>query len=155
LKTARVLAPAAFVDRFQKLQERLEAWSHPSLVAPRRAWVDSEGHPSMLTDFRQGVPLLDRVRDGRLSADAGRAMLARLKETLKEGHARGLIHGSVVPGNVLVDSAGTCECLLDFGFRALLASSESLALSATHDETAFDVLEQALSNLARPAKPVP
>lgn len=154
LKTVRRRAPVAFLERFQELQLSLEAWSEPSVVVPAGAWVDDDGHPWVLSEFRQGMPLLDRVRDRRLPADTGAAMLARLRTVMRTAHRNGLAHGSIVTGNVLVDAARNSACLLDFGFRSLLADSESLAPSAADDEAALDALEQVLWAVGRRPDPV-
>ena len=154
LKTMRRPAPSSFLARFREMREELDAWSEPLLVLPRTAWLDSEGHPTVLTDFRQGVLLLERVRDRRIPLATATAMLARLRESVRTGHARGLVHGSVVPGNVLVDTAGQTAYVLDFGLHRLLASSEGAAASAADDEAGFDALEGALSQIARGSGPV-
>jgi serine/threonine protein kinase len=154
LKTVRRRAPIAFLERFQELQLRLEAWSEPSVSIPTAAWVDDDGHPWVLSEFRQGVPLLDRVRDRRLAAETGIALLARLREIVRIAHGRGLVHGSIVAGNVLVDTPGTSAYLLDFGFRPLLAASASVALSEEEDDAGFVALFQALRELGGRPEPM-
>lgn len=154
LKTVRTRAPIEFLDRFRELQAKLEAWSEPSVLIPRNAWVDAEGYPWVLSEFRQGVPLLDRVRDRRLAAETGIALLARLREIVRIAHGRGLVHGSVVAGNVLVDRPGTSAYLLDFGFRPLLAPSASVALSEEEDDAGFVALFQALRELGGRSEPM-
>ena len=89
-----------------------------SCLCWRPAWTP-RGCPSVLSEFRQGVPLLDRVRSGRLDPEEAIACLTRLRELATSAHARGLVHGSIVPGNVIVQPDSASAYLLDFGLAPL------------------------------------
>ena len=78
----------------------------------------------MLTEFRQGVPILDRVRSGRLDREEAVARLTPLIALITSAHARGLVHGSIVPGNVIVGPDSAPARLLDFGHATLMAPSD-------------------------------
>jgi serine/threonine-protein kinase len=147
LKTWHTQAPAGFVKRFEGLHANLDAWSHPLISNPLRAWVDAAGRPSVLSAFRKGVPMLDCVRSGRLETATASSLLAQLRDATVAGHARGLVHGSIVPGNVLVDTSGGAVYLLDFGLASLLLSSDAPALSPAIDEAGFVSLERTLREL--------
>jgi hypothetical protein len=147
LKTWHTQAPAGFVKRFEELHANLDAWSHPLIANPVRAWVDAAGRPSVLSAFRKGVPMLDCVRSGRLATETASSLLARLMDATLAGHGRGLVHGSIVPGNVLVDTSGPSEYLLDFGMSGLLCSSAASAPSPATDEAGFVSLERTLRDL--------
>lgn len=141
LKRWHVQAPAAFLERFEQLQANLERWSQPLIPIPLRAWVDHAGRPSVLSEFRQGIPILECLRSGRLGAAAALELLKLLKDAAAAGHQRGLVHGSIVPGNLLVDTSGTSAHLLDFGLAALLLSPTAEAPSVPTDEAGFASLE--------------
>ena len=121
LKRWRTPAPAGFIDGFERLRAQLEEWRPPAIVLPVTAWVDATGCPSVVTDFRQGMPLLESVTSGWLHPDRARAGLRQLQETLDAAHQRGLAHGSVVPGNVFNARPDGAAYLLDFGFATLLS----------------------------------
>jgi serine/threonine protein kinase len=131
LKTWRQAAPADFLDRFARLQQDLSRASEPSVVVPLAASVDAAGHPCVLSDFRQGVPMLQATRSGALTADAAARLVGSLGEVLTRLHARGLAHGSIVPGNVMVQSGAWF--LVDFGMSALLDPSPDLAELVARD----------------------
>ena len=121
LKRWRTPAPAGFIEGFERLKEQLEEWRPPAIVMPVTAWVDRMGCPSVVTEFRQGMPLLESVRSGWLDPERARSGLRQLQEILDEAHRRGVAHGSVVPGNVFSARPDGAPYLLDFGFAVLLS----------------------------------
>jgi hypothetical protein len=146
LKRCHSEAHANFVERFNDLKARLEKWGEPTVVMPVTAWLDSRGWPSLLTDFRQGLPLLDCVRSGRLSAALAAAGLRHLRDVVTAAHARGLAHGSIVNGNVFVGRSNATPCLLDFGIHPLLTGLTA-ADWMTSDLDGFAQLEADLRSL--------
>jgi eukaryotic-like serine/threonine-protein kinase len=134
LKRWRTPAPAGFLERFDLLAAQLEEWSPPTIVRPVTAWLDETGCPAVLTDFRQGMPLLDSARSGWLPPERAVAGLRQLRETLDAAHARGLAHGSVVTGNVFSARPDGAPYLLDFGLAVLLSER-----SAASDRDAADL----------------
>ena len=57
-----------------------------------------------------------------------------MRDVLRRMHARGLAHGSIVTGNVIVRPDLTAAFLLDFGLSALLRPRSSPAATASEDE---------------------
>ena len=96
LKTWRTPAPIDFLARAAQLQARLEDWDHPRVARVVASWLDEAGRPAVLSEFRQGVPILDAVSSGVLDSVRARARLSALLGALRAAHARGLAHGSVV-----------------------------------------------------------
>jgi serine/threonine protein kinase len=124
LKMWHTPAAPGFLPRFHRLQAQLESWAEEDIDPPLAASVDATGCPSVLTVFRQGIPILDRVRSGRLDRYEAIARLTPLIALTERAHALGLVHGSIVPGKVLVDPDSGRARLLDFGLNPLLASTE-------------------------------
>ena len=119
---------------------------------PLAAWVDGKGRPFVLTEFRQGLPLLDCVATGRLSASGAHDALTGLAETIRAAHARGLSHGSIVPGNVLWRPNGSIF-VLDFGLAPCLALAEPPIAWPQSDLAGFASLEHSLVQLGRGPAP--
>ena len=154
LKTWRMPAAAGFLGRFRQLQAELASWAVEDLDRPIAASLDATGCPSVLTGFRQGVPILDRVRSGRLDREEAIALLAPLVALARKAHARGLVHGSIVAGNVIVDGESGRARLLDFGLTPLVASAEDRLALASADLAGFEALARTLRtlpNLTAPA----
>lgn len=125
LKRWHAEAQPDLVERFNHLKARLEEWCEPTIVMPVTAWMDPRGWPSFLTEFRQGLPLLDCVRSGKLNAALAAAGLRHLRGVVTAAHGRGLAHGSIVTGNVLAGRSNPAPHLLDFGIHPLLSGDTS------------------------------
>jgi len=147
LKVWRRPAPEGFVARFHRLQDALDSWAPEDLDRPLAARMDASGCPSVLTEFNRGVPLLDRVRAGRLGRDEAIARLTPLLKLAERGHARGLAHGSIVPGNMLVTAESSRVRLLDFGLTPLMRVSEDHPALASADLAGFAALSRTLRAL--------
>jgi serine/threonine protein kinase len=146
LKIWRRPAEPGFLARFHQLQHHLDTWAAEDLLRPLAAVVDGAGCPSVLSDFTRGVPLLDRVRSGRLDSRAAIASLAPVLALVERAHAHGLAHGAVVPGNVLVDCDSGQARLLDFGLTPLLIAAHDGVALASSDRLGFAVLTKTLRN---------
>jgi len=153
LKTWRRPAVAGFLARFHHVQAQLDSWACADIERPLAASIDAAGCPSVLTVFRQGVPILDRVRSGRLDREEAVARLTPLIALIESAHARGLVHGSIVPGNVIVGADSAPARLLDFGHTILMAPSENDAAVALADLAGFAELARTLREL--PMNPPP
>ena len=137
-------AAAGFLSRFHHLQADLDSWAVDDVARPISASLNATGCPSVLTEFRQGVPILERVRSGRLDREAAVALLTPLGALTRSAHARGLVHGSIVAGNVIVDVESGRARLLDFGLTPLMASTENYPALAAADLAGFEALAHAL-----------
>jgi hypothetical protein len=147
LKVWRTPAEPGFLARFHQLQRQLDAWGAEDMARPLAAVVDGAGCPSVLSDFTRGIPLLDRVRSGRLGPSAAIATLAPLIALVERAHADGLAHGAIVPG-VLVDCDSGRARLLDFGLTPLLSAACNPVALASSDRLGFAVLTKTLRNSA-------
>ena len=146
LKTWRHHAPDDFAGRFAALRSALDRLHDDSIVRPVAGWTDADGHPCVLSEFRQGVPLLDRVKARKLSLDDARVALRVLRERTVAAHTKGLVHGSVTSGNILSGSNGAF--LLDFGLAAVVGAGDAAEVASPRADLAgFDQLEQSLRQL--------
>lgn len=147
LKTGHRPAPPGFARRFALLQQALERSRDDTIAMPLAAWIDGRGRPCILTEFRQGLPLLERVRSGKLSREVAAHALRHLLERTVSLHQRELVHGSIVSGNVFLglDGAGF---LLDFGLAPILAARQGDAPSVDSDLAGFASLERSLGEIA-------
>jgi serine/threonine protein kinase len=132
LKVWRSPAPLDFLARFRQLQQRLGGWRHPCVALPLAAYVDAAGCPAVLTEFRQGVPIMESVRSG-LDPRQALASVRPLIDVVRTAHARGLVHGSMVAGNVIVHSETGVAHLLDFGLAAVVSPLTSASASGDRD----------------------
>jgi hypothetical protein len=141
-------APPGFLNNFHRLKRRLDDW-RPALVAlPVEVSVDDAGRPSILSEFRQGMPLFECVAAGQLTSAEAVTLLEQFGELLRSAHERGLVHGSVAPGNIIVTRDRT-PSFLDFGVAALLAPPSSFAEGVRRDLDDYARRAVELDDLAR------
>ena len=137
-------APPGFLVRFDQLVAQFADWNHADIAVPFAAGIDAAGRAWVLSEFRQGLPILESVKTGRLHRDRAAAVLVRLLGITRTAHAKSLTHGSIVPGNVIVHPQSETAYLLDFGLAPLLADSMDRAGFVSSDLAGFAALERAL-----------
>ena len=151
LKIWRRQADPGFLARFHRLQQELDVWASHDVDRPIAARLDATGCPSVLTEFSRGVPILDRVRSGRLASHEAIARLAPLIALAGRAHKRGLAHGSIVAGNVIIDPDSGRARLLDFGLTPLMSAKEERVALASADLAGFAALTQTLRTALIPS----
>ena len=144
LKTWHRTAPADYLVRFHDLREALIDAAESTIVAPLAVSVAADGRPSVLTEFRRGVPVLAAVASGAVSARAAAGLLGPVRDVLCRVRANGLAHGSIVSGNVMVRPDLKAAFLVDFGLSALLRPHPDPSALASEDDAALDALIEAL-----------
>lgn len=140
LKVWRSPAPPDFLDRFRELRQQVGDWRHPCVTLPLAAYVDATGRPAVLTEFRQGIPIMEAVRTRAFTPRQAVAMLRPLVEAVRSAHARGLAHGSMVAGNVIAHPGTGVAHMLDFGLAVLASPSTAHAASASGDRAGLAAL---------------
>src|SRR5215213_5394748 len=147
LKVWRRPAPDAFLDGVTALIECLQAHTEQAIIAPLAACLDDAGCPAVLSTFRQGVPILSAVKSGALACSAALELLDSLGPVLDRCHRRGIAHGSIVAGNVLVDPAASSVFVVDFGLSQLTGRPAPGDAPAA-DRAGLAAIEQALRSSA-------
>jgi hypothetical protein len=154
LKTWHAVAPRDFMTRFQQMQRHLSEWNEDMVRTPLAAWVDVSRRAWVLGEFNQGLPIVDRLTSGGVDPGDARACLERVREIVRAAHRRGLVHGSLGSGNIIVTAHCARAYLLDFGHGALLADDSddppapSVDISAL-DRLTADVRERTTRSLCR------
>jgi len=142
LKRWKQAAPPAFLERFGHLRVWLEDWAEPSVPPLLAATLDGAGCPSVVSEFRQGTPMIDCVGSGRVDTREAMRLLDDLQKVIVRAHAMGRVHGSIVPGNIIVQPGLTTAHLLDFGLDALVSESPSPLHSPHTDLAGFAAIAQ-------------
>lgn len=88
---------------------------HPNVVRGR-GLITVDGRPALIMELVDGADLRRRLRrDGPLLPATAANVVGQVAEALAHLHARGIVHGDVKPGNVLVPANGGPVRLADFG----------------------------------------
>lgn len=133
---------AECVPSIEALGVRLELLSHPSIVPV----IDSgivDGYPYVEMEWVNARTLSDVMRNERVTAARAERIVRDVRAAIVAAHARGIVHGDVHPGNVLLVNDDGIEraLVLGFGFRALLGDGEA---TARDDLDALDTLRDAM-----------
>jgi serine/threonine protein kinase len=147
LKIWNVPAAHGFLERFRELRIRLDPWRGQPVAVPLAASLDAAGCPAVLSEFRQGVSLVDSVRTGTVDAKQLRAVVRSIGSAIGSAHAAGLAHGSVVAGNVLVQPALGTLLLLDFGMTEALNPSADCASLMRADRVGLATLTRSIRRI--------
>ncbi|MEV7229490.1 protein kinase [Polymorphospora sp. NPDC051019] len=135
------------VEAFIVEAELLALLDHPSVVR-RRDFVDSatgpdgaDGELALVMDLVEGEDLRRRVRrDGPVPAAIAADVVAQVADALSYLHGRGIVHGDVKPGNLLVPADGGPVRLVDFGVARAVEGVPARATHATPEYVAPEVV---------------
>jgi tRNA A-37 threonylcarbamoyl transferase component Bud32 len=133
LKRWREPAAEGFLERFHLLRDRLASWRDGGIIRPLAAWLDDERRPAVLSEFVQGVPIVQAVTSGAVEGAQVLELIHPLRDTLRAAHAEGLTHGSLVSGNVVVQPRTGAAHLLDFGMAAVCSPGSEHTASVSSD----------------------
>ena len=128
IKLARDARAAPVLALEAEILLRLDPGDSPRLIGQ-----GIDGDRSWLAlDWRDGVPVSVAAQMARASGDRGRLrrLVAAVLDAYARLHARGVLHGDIHPGNVLVDDAGRVT-ILDFGQARLSGRAKRFDLSRT------------------------
>jgi serine/threonine-protein kinase len=116
--TPAVAATRAVLERFLRAAAPLRALDHPRII-PLREMGETNGRLFFVSDHVPGKDTAGLLRShgGPLPVERAVGLVCQLLEALEHAHARGLVHGDLKPGNVLVTGEGGHDGikLADFG----------------------------------------
>jgi serine/threonine protein kinase len=75
---------------------------HPAMAALRDVGLLADGRLFVVRDYVEGQPLDAFIRRYGLAPAARTGLLSRVREALEVAHGCGVVHGHLVPANVLV-----------------------------------------------------
>lgn len=130
------------VDAFLAEAEILADLDHPSTVRSRD-FVPQDARYALVMDLIDGEDLRRRVRrDGPVPPAVAVNVVAQVAGALAYLHGRGIVHGDVKPGNLLVPADGGPVKLVDFGVarRAIGGEDAARATHATPEYVAPEVV---------------
>jgi serine/threonine-protein kinase len=108
------------VDAFRQSAESVRTLNHPQIV-PLLDYGAAEHFVWFATEHIKSASLAARLRGGGpLEFPECARVVAQVAGALDHAHRRGVVHGSLTPGNVLLDAAGWVR-VTDFALREALA----------------------------------
>jgi serine/threonine protein kinase len=119
--------------------------SHENIIVIHEVG-EHDGHPFMVLEYLQGVPLTQLLQDGRrLPPAQAIELIVPVVRALTAAHAHNIVHRDLKPDNIFVTDSGTIK-VLDFGIAKLIQGD---------DEDNANLLRAAVAHTARPAPAAP
>lgn len=117
----KIIGPAVagqpdFVRRFEAETRAVATLSHPHVLPLHDSWRDPDG-AYLVMPLAAGGNLAEALEDGRLPRPARLRIAGQVGAALAHAHRRGVVHGAVSTGNVLLDEEHNAY-LADFGVAA-------------------------------------
>jgi serine/threonine protein kinase len=112
---------ASILRRFETERDTLARLDHPNVARIHDAGVSESGHPFVVMEYIDGIPLTRYADQRRLSVRARVDLLLGVCDGVQHAHQRATIHRDLKPSNVLVaeiDGHPTPK-VIDFGLAKL------------------------------------
>jgi len=108
--------------RFEREQQVLASLEHPGIARLIDGGLDDEGHPFLVMELVEGVPIDRWCEERGLSLDERLQLFRQVCAAVESAHRSLVVHRDLKPGNILVTSDGQPK-LLDFGIAKVLADA--------------------------------
>jgi len=106
-------------QRFRMERQILARLEHPNIGRLLDGGETESGHPFLVMEFVEGVPLPDYAESRNLGKTERLRLFLRICDAVQYLHQNLVIHRDLKPGDILVTPDGTPK-LLDFGIAKLL-----------------------------------
>lgn len=118
-----LMDPAIVARRFEFERDALARLEHPGIAKILDAGVTAKGHPYLVMELVDGLPLNEFCASRRLALLDRLRLVVSIAQAVHHAHARGIIHRDLKPQNILVTegAAGPAAKIIDFGVAKLLA----------------------------------
>jgi serine/threonine protein kinase len=109
-----LLNDAPRLERFRREAQALAALSHPNIVCTLDNGKDGE-LTYLVMEYVDGSSLVDRIRSARPTLNECVQIIREVANGLSAAHAKGIVHGDLVPRNILVSRDLSVVKIVDFG----------------------------------------
>ncbi|WP_052032559.1 serine/threonine protein kinase [Streptomyces viridochromogenes] len=118
--------------RFRREAALMRDLHHPSIpdLYAFESGLDQDGEPLVyaVMELVEGYSLAELLASGRPRLSGVVAWAVQIAEALQYVHQRGVVHGDLKPGNIMITSSGGVK-LLDFGIAYVMGDPEAGPLS--------------------------
>lgn len=111
------------LKRFRLERQILASLSHAAIAQMIDGGVTEDGHPALIMEYVEGVPIDQYADEKRLGIEGRIRLILRVAEAVEYAHRHMVVHRDLKPSNILVTREGVVK-LLDFGVAKILEESE-------------------------------
>lgn len=140
------------VERFNSEVVAIARLNHPNVVTTFDAGVEDQ-LAYLVMELLHGESLAERLRRGPLPILAAARIGAEVGQALEAGHAVGVVHRDIKPGNVFLATTGAVK-VLDFGIAESSGDGTDSPAALAVGTAAYMSPEQAMARRAGPASDV-
>ncbi len=118
-------------ERFKTERQILANLDHANIAALLDGGTTPEGHPYLVMEYVEGVPIDDYCDRHKLNIDARLMLFLEVCAAVRHAHQNLVIHRDLKPSNILVKKDGGVK-LLDFGIAKIVnADTDTQPLDRT------------------------
>lgn len=114
---------ATLKHRFEAERHALARLEHPNIARLYDAGLDSMGHPYVVMEYVDGIPIDEYCDRGRLGLNERLDLFEQVADAMHYAHQKLVLHRDLKPSNILVTDDGRVK-ILDFGLAKLLEPDE-------------------------------
>jgi serine/threonine protein kinase len=140
----RSAAGPMFTERFAREQHILASLEHANITRMLDAGMSEEGHPFLVMEYVDGVPLDIYCDERSLGVPERIELFLQICEAIAYAHRNLVVHLDLKPSNVLVSAAEGAVKVLDFGTSKLI-QPDSLLTTTVMATPAYASPEQLLN----------
>jgi eukaryotic-like serine/threonine-protein kinase len=156
----RTVALKLLAERFADDEDIRRRFKNEALAAARLSNApftvtifdvgEAEDQPFIVMELLEGGSLEDRLKEGRPDTGSVLRWLEQAAEALDAGHAAGVVHRDVKPGNLLLDGRGDVH-VADFGVASAVGLDSMTMTGMVLGTAGYLSPEQARGERATPA----
>lgn len=120
--TTEIASDEEHQRRFKREMELISRLGSAHVVRLMDAGFDSKGHPYMVLEFVEGVPLSQLLKDKKpLPVSLIKRIIGQVLEAVAEAHSHGIVHRDLKPDNIMLSGSGRWQSakVLDFGIAGI------------------------------------
>jgi hypothetical protein len=110
------------IERFRTEAKAMARLTHPHIPAVYEFGV-FQGFCVLVMELVEGPNVYSMIRQGELTPAQALEVLAQVCDAVQFAHSRGIVHGDIKPGNILINQDGMVK-LADFGLARLVGHGD-------------------------------
>lgn len=112
-------------QRFDLERRILSRLNHPHITRIYDGGITDQGLPYIVMEYIDGKPLMEYIKDEKLSLDERLELFIDIAEAVSYAHQNFIMHRDLKPANILVNRHGIVK-VIDFGIAKIMADEEDI-----------------------------